>query len=84
MFDAHRGEVPRPAASLIAKADWIEGIVARIDHHVDAGWSDRAIREEVFGGEDPIAFVARGDLSRLNFVRSVRASRSRAGPRATR
>jgi glyoxylase-like metal-dependent hydrolase (beta-lactamase superfamily II) len=78
MFDAHRGDVPHPVASLVAKADWLEAIIARIDRHIDAGWSDSAIRKEIFGGEDPIAFVAGGDLSRMNFVRAVRGTHVRS------
>ena len=78
MFDAHRGEVPQPVASLLAKADWLEKIIARIDHLSDAGWTNAEIRGDIFGGEDPIAYVARGDLSRMNFVRAVRETHRRS------
>lgn len=75
MFDSHRGRIDRPVAMLHAKADWLEQTITRIDRLVDAGQPDRAIRNEVLGREGAVGYVSAGELSRLNFVRTVRASR---------
>ncbi len=72
VFDAHRGLIPDGAAALAAKADWIEETVGRIDRLIDAGWADRAIVKDVFGGESLFAYTTFGDFSRANFVASVR------------
>ena len=75
LFDAHRGLVPDPAASLAAKGDWLEETIGRITALVDRGWSDRAITRETLGREDPPFYVSAGSLSRINLVRAVRAGR---------
>jgi glyoxylase-like metal-dependent hydrolase (beta-lactamase superfamily II) len=72
MFDAHRGEVPDPVTSLLAKAAWIDETIGRIDAAIDAGKSDERIRDEVLGREEWVSYVSRGDLCKLNFVRAVR------------
>jgi glyoxylase-like metal-dependent hydrolase (beta-lactamase superfamily II) len=77
LFDAHRGLVPNGTAMLRAKAEWLEETIARIDARIAEGWSDRAITRAVLGREDLVALVSRGDLSRLNFVRAVRATKAR-------
>ncbi|HJU66663.1 MAG TPA: MBL fold metallo-hydrolase [Gemmatimonadaceae bacterium] len=77
LFDAHRGLVPNGAEMLRAKAAWLEETIGAVDAHIARGWSDRAITRAVLGREDVVALVSRGDLSRLNFVRAVRAT---AGP----
>ncbi len=74
MFDAHRGEVGRPVASLLAKADWLDDTIAQVDRHLGAGLSDGAIVRAVFGREAAVRYVSNGDLSRMNFVRSVRGT----------
>lgn len=74
LFDAHRGLVPNGAQALAAKAAWLEETIGAVDEHVARGWSDRAITRAVLGREDVVAAVSRGDLSRLNFVRAVRAT----------
>jgi glyoxylase-like metal-dependent hydrolase (beta-lactamase superfamily II) len=79
MFDAHRGAVPDPASALAAKADWIEETVAAIDRRLAEGWSDAAIARAVLGPEDFVGYVSMRDLSRLNFVRAVRAGALTAG-----
>jgi glyoxylase-like metal-dependent hydrolase (beta-lactamase superfamily II) len=79
MFDAHRGLVPDPVASLEAKAEWLDETVAAIDRLIDAGWSDVAIAREVLGPEDWVARFSAGDLSRANLVRAVRRTRAPAG-----
>lgn len=74
-FDAHRGLVPNGAQALAAKAAWLEETIGVIDAHIARGWrSDRAITRAVLGGEDVVALASFGDLSRLNFVRAVRAT----------
>ena len=72
LFDAHRGPVPDPVGALEAKADWLETTIERIERRVVQGWSDRAIRRDVLGGEELAGWFSRGDYSRGNFVRSVR------------
>jgi hydroxyacylglutathione hydrolase len=78
LFDAHRGLVPNGADALQAKAMWLEETIGAIDEHLAQGWSDRAITRAVLGREDVVALVSRGDLSRLNFVRAVRATGARS------
>jgi glyoxylase-like metal-dependent hydrolase (beta-lactamase superfamily II) len=74
MFDAHRGLVPDPVAALTAKADWMDDTIATIDRLVSEGWSDAAITRTVLGHEHYVAYFSLGDLSRRNFVRTVRTS----------
>lgn len=76
MFDSHRGLVPDPVGSLLAKADWLDTTIARIDQLSAAGMNDHAIRREVLGPEDAAYWFSAGDLSRINFVRAVLRSRS--------
>jgi glyoxylase-like metal-dependent hydrolase (beta-lactamase superfamily II) len=77
-FDAHRGLVPDPIAQLSAKADWMEETVGRIDSLVAEGLGDEAIARRVLGNRDIISTVSFGDYSRVNVVRSVRATGGRA------
>jgi hypothetical protein len=79
VLDAHRGLVPNGAEALRAKATWLEETIGAIDAHIARGWSDRAITRAVLGREDVVALVSRGDLSRRNFVRAVRATAVRPG-----
>jgi glyoxylase-like metal-dependent hydrolase (beta-lactamase superfamily II) len=74
MFDAHRGLVDKPVEMLTAKADWLDETIARIEARIAQGWSDRAITRDVLGAEEAEHYVSFGDLSRINFVRQVRAS----------
>lgn len=76
LFDAHRGPVAHPVEALLAKAEWLDDLVGRIDALLDAGWSDVAIRRRLLGAEDATYWVTAGDLSRLNFVRAVRRNRA--------
>lgn len=71
MLDAHRGVVPDPVASLVAKADWIDETIHAIETLAAGGRSVRAIAREVLGPPDLITYVTLGDLSRENFVRAV-------------
>jgi glyoxylase-like metal-dependent hydrolase (beta-lactamase superfamily II) len=73
-LDGHRGDVPNGAAALRAKADWLEETIGAVDDRIARGWSDRAITHAVLGREDLVYVASRGDLSRLNFVRAVRAT----------
>jgi glyoxylase-like metal-dependent hydrolase (beta-lactamase superfamily II) len=77
VLDAHRGLVPNGADALRAKAAWLEETIGRIDERIARGWSDRVITRAVLGREDVVYAVSRGDLSRLNFVRAVRATGAR-------
>ena len=80
LYDAHRGAVPNGSAALVAKAAWLDEAIGAIDAHIAHGWTDRAITRAVLGREDVVALVSGGDLSRLNFVRAVRATgATRAG-----
>lgn len=74
LFDAHRGEVHDPVAALLAKADWLDETLARIDARIAEGWPDDAIVREVLGGEGWIGRFSRGDYSRRNLVRAARRS----------
>jgi len=74
-FDAHRGLVPDAIAQLSAKAVWIEDTVGEIDHLAAQGANDSEIVRRALGGEDRLmSWSTLGDFSRLNFVRSVRAT----------
>jgi glyoxylase-like metal-dependent hydrolase (beta-lactamase superfamily II) len=79
LFDAHRGLVPNGIEALHAKAAWLEETIGAIDTYIGYGWGDRAITRTVLGREDVVALVSRGDLSRLNFVRAVRATAAPSG-----
>ena len=72
LLDAHRGPMPDPIPMLTAKADWIESAIADIERLAERGWSDRRIARQVLGRAEPVTWVTFGDLSPLNFVRSVR------------
>ena len=71
MFDAHRGRVDDTVPALLAKADWIEETIARIDRLAAAGVPEPRIAREVLGREDPVAYASFGDLSKRNFVKLV-------------
>ena len=71
MFDSHRGLIPNPVATLIAKADWLDATIAHIDALAREGMNDHAIRRAVLGAEDAVYWFSAGDLSRINFVRAV-------------
>ena len=79
LLDAHRGIVPNGAEALDAKARWLDDMVGAIDAHIARGWSDRAITTAILGREDAVAVASFGDLSRLNFVRAVRATAATPG-----
>lgn len=71
VFDAHRGLVANPVASLLAKRDWLRDTVGEIERLLDAGHTSREIVRTVLGGEERTAIVSQGEYSRRNFVRAV-------------
>jgi glyoxylase-like metal-dependent hydrolase (beta-lactamase superfamily II) len=73
MFDAHRGPVRDPVRALTAKAEWLDETIGAVERRIAAGWSNRAIVRGVLGGEEWTGFVSRGEYSRGNLVRNVRA-----------
>lgn len=70
IFDAHRGLLPDPVASLHAKADWIEATIDEIETLARKGLDEATIRSRVLGREDLTGMASFGDYSRLNFVRN--------------
>ena len=77
VLDSHRGLLPNGTEALRAKATWLEETIGAIDDRIARGWTDRMIARAILGREDIVATVSRGDLSRLNFVRAVRATGAR-------
>lgn len=73
MFDAHRGFVSTPVDAIRAKIDWLGGTLDEIAHRIAQGWSDAEIVRRVLGGEELTGRLSRGDYSRRNLVRAVRA-----------
>jgi hypothetical protein len=82
MFDAHRGLVADPAAALLAKADWMEETIARIDRRAGAGAPVRVIARELLGREDVAWWFSAGDYGRRNLVEAVLASRDDGATRS--
>lgn len=76
MFDAHRGLVDDPAAALLAKADWMEETIGRIDRRAEEGADARAIAREVFGREDAAWWFSAGDYGRRSLVEAVLSTRA--------
>jgi len=74
MFDAHRGGVAKPVDALEARADWLAETLDAIARRIAAGHGDRAIVDELLGGEEAAAYVSFGEYSRRNLVRAVRRS----------
>ena len=77
LLDAHRGEIADPVASLLAKADWLDEAIHRIDELHARGWIVRAITRDVLGPEPAEYWFSVGDLSKRNFVRAVLKSGNR-------
>jgi len=72
MFDAHRGFVSNATQAIDEKIDWLSEMLATMARDVRAGMSDREIVRRRLGGEEPAAYVSRGDYSRRNLVKAVR------------
>ena len=81
MFDAHRGLVTEPASALLAKADWMEETIARIDRRFAEGAPARVIAREVLGREDAAWWFSARDYGRRNLVEAVLSSRAAGAPR---
>jgi glyoxylase-like metal-dependent hydrolase (beta-lactamase superfamily II) len=77
LFDAHRGLVRDPVASLQAKAAWVEDTVAEVERLLDRGWPAWRVRRAVLGREEFAAYLSLGEYSRGGFVRAVRDRRER-------
>ena len=71
MLDSHKGEIMRPVEMLLAKAEWLDETIGRIDQARNAGLSEEETIARVMGGEAGVAYLSGGDLSRRNFVRAV-------------
>jgi glyoxylase-like metal-dependent hydrolase (beta-lactamase superfamily II) len=76
LFDSHRGLVRDPVPQLLAKADWLDALIAEVDRRLSGGWTDRAIARELLGREELAHYVSRGRMSRINLVRALRESRA--------
>lgn len=75
LFDGHRGLVPGAGAALEAKAAWTDDTVGEVERLLDRGWSDRAIRDRLLGGESLVGRLSGGEYSRAAFVAAVRRTR---------
>jgi glyoxylase-like metal-dependent hydrolase (beta-lactamase superfamily II) len=75
LFDGHRGLVEHPAPLLEAKAAWTEDVIDRVEALAARGWPDARIRDAVLGREPVTGLASRGEYSKLNLVRVVRAGR---------
>lgn len=78
MFDAHRGLVADPVAALLAKADWMEEAIGRIDRRAEEGADARTIARDVFGREDLAWWFSAGDYGRRSLVEAVLSTRAAA------
>ena len=76
MFDAHRGAVSEPATALLAKADWMEETIGRIDRRAEEGADARVIAREVLGREDGAWWFSAGDYGRRSLVEAVLSTRA--------
>lgn len=74
MYCAHRGRVENATEMLLAKAQWTEDTIGEIERRLAEGWTESQVRERVLGGESLSGWMSRGDYSRANFVRAVRAT----------
>ena len=73
VFDAHRGLIRKPIESLSAKVSWLEDTIAAIQALEQAGAGVEETSRRVLGKEGTIRFMSAGEMSKLNFVRAVRA-----------
>lgn len=81
LFDAHRGLVDHPEASMRAKADWIDEIVATITRLAADGMPAARIRDEVLGREPAEYYVSFNEYSKLRLVECVLAEEPASGER---
>lgn len=73
MFCAHRGFVADPVEALRAKAAWTRTMIDSISSRIQHGDSDAMILTSLMGGESLTGRASRGEYSRRNFIRAVRA-----------
>ena len=78
-FDAHRGPIERPVEMLLAKAQWVEDVVGRIERRAAEGWTARAIQAEILGARDITSLLSQGDYAKRNIVESVMAGIGKDG-----
>ena len=78
MWDAHKGRIGEPVAALEAKADWIEGLIGRVERRILAGEPDESIARGELGLPGAVDLFSFGDLSRVNLVRAIRRGATRA------
>jgi glyoxylase-like metal-dependent hydrolase (beta-lactamase superfamily II) len=78
MWDAHRGRVDDPVQALTAKADWLEALIARVEDRIRAGEPDDTIATAELGRAGAVEVASFGDLSRVNLVRAIRRTATRA------
>jgi len=71
-FDAHRSALADPIGALRAKADWLEGVIGAIEEGVRGGEPDDVIQARVLGRDGSMALGTGGEISKRNFIRSVR------------
>ena len=77
LFDAHRGPITAPDRLLAAKAEWLEATIEAIADGIRRGEPDAAIQRRVLGPEGVVALISAGQVSKRNFVRSIRARAAR-------
>lgn len=78
MWDGHRGRIEDPVAALGAKVEWMEELIGRVDARIRAGEPDESIARGELGRPGAIDRVSFGDLSRVNLVRAIRRTATRA------
>jgi glyoxylase-like metal-dependent hydrolase (beta-lactamase superfamily II) len=72
LFCGHRGLVPNAESALLAKADWLEEMIATMARRSADGWSDARLVRDVLGGEELTGRVSYGHYSRAAFVRAAK------------
>jgi glyoxylase-like metal-dependent hydrolase (beta-lactamase superfamily II) len=78
MWDAHRGRIDDPIDALLAKAQWLEDLIERVERRRESGEPDERIAREELGPPGAVDLVSFGDLSRVNLVRAIGRSATRA------
>ena len=74
VFCAHRGMLKDPLGTLRAKADWLEAFIGDVARMRAEGMSDAAIARRLLGREGATRWLTRGEVSRVNLVRSSHQS----------
>ncbi len=71
LFCAHVGRVEEPLKALRAKLEFLEKKQEEALRLKAQGASEGEILRALFGREDPVAWVSRGEMSRRRFVRAL-------------